>query len=389
MVTATDTSCPSASSCFVVGNVSTLGGPIPGLFEGALVGTNAYLTYVNSTGGVDGKKFRLLSENDSFSCAQNRSDVAALVHQVIAFAGSFSLFDNCGGQVLKANPEVPDVSVTLSNSTNALANNFSANPLVPGWQAGPLLWFQKHYPEAVKHVGTLVADAASSISQWNGQESAMKQEGYHISYETTFGPLDTNFTSEVIAMEQAGVQAVDLSDMNGATAARIVAAMFQQGFHPPLVFSAGPIYSENFVAEAGGPPAADGIYLEQPEALYLGTDAKVVPAVATFLHWVHTVSPGFSPDLYTVYGWASAELLVTALAKAGPDVTQASLMKALRSIDSFDAGGLMAPSDPAQKQPPTCWLLARIVNGQFVRYHMPTTGFRCGTGYLRQQPGGS
>ena len=42
------------SSSIRVANVSTLA--IGGLFKGALVGTEAYANYVNSTGGINGRK---------------------------------------------------------------------------------------------------------------------------------------------------------------------------------------------------------------------------------------------------------------------------------------------------------------------------------------------
>src|SRR5271165_5807518 len=47
-----------------LGNVSIIGGPVPGLFEGAPVGTQAYLDYVNAHGGVDGRKLTLDSYDD-------------------------------------------------------------------------------------------------------------------------------------------------------------------------------------------------------------------------------------------------------------------------------------------------------------------------------------
>jgi len=386
---ATSVSCPTPQSCFTVGNVSTLGGPVPGLFKGALVGTNAYLTYIDSTGGVDGKPVKLLFGDDAFSCAQNEAETRSLVGQVMAFVGSFSLFDNCGGKVVAEHPSLPDVSVSLSSYTNGLPNDFSVDPLVSGADAGPLKWFKKHFPAAIKHVGVLVAEIPSAEFQWTGTKQAMAELGYHVSYYATFGPLDTNFTSQVIAMQHAGVQAVDLSFMDGATASRVVAAMFQQGFKPPLIYSTGIVYSPSFVAQAGGPAAADGIYLAQNQALYLGQDAKAVPAVSDFLHWVGVVAPGFSPDLYTVFGWASAELFVDALKRAGPKPTEQSLTAALKSITSFDADGLIAPADPPAKSPPTCWLLAKIENGNFVRYHMPPTGFRCGSGFIYANGGQS
>ncbi|HWG74688.1 MAG TPA: hypothetical protein VG184_11615, partial [Acidimicrobiales bacterium] len=42
-----------------VGNISTLTGPVPGLFAGAVNGTDAFLAYQNSQGGVFGRQLKL------------------------------------------------------------------------------------------------------------------------------------------------------------------------------------------------------------------------------------------------------------------------------------------------------------------------------------------
>src|SRR6266513_6378075 len=42
-----------------VGNVSVLSGPIPGLFQGAPTGASAFFNYINSQGGVNGRKIAL------------------------------------------------------------------------------------------------------------------------------------------------------------------------------------------------------------------------------------------------------------------------------------------------------------------------------------------
>jgi len=380
-MSATKTVCADAASCFVSANIATIGGIVPGLFKGALVGTDAYLAYQNSLGGLDGRKFKLLSGDDQFSCNLNQSLTQQFLSQVIAFTGSFSLQDNCGGQVLAANPSVPNVSETLNTSTSQLPNTFSPSPLQPGWQLGPLEYYKSKFPEAIKHVGTLVAGVASSEAQAAGQQAAMEHEGYQIVYSRTYGPLETDFTADVIKMQQAGVQAVDLTAIDGSHAARFMQEAHTQGFHPQLVFSGGPIYTADFVSQAGGASVVDGTYLNQTQALYLGGDAGSVPAVSQFLTWVHGLYPGFPTDIFTIYGWTSAALYVQALKNAGPNPTQAGLLAALGQVHSFDADGLLAPSDPAGKQPASCYLLAKIVNGQFVRTDMPASGFRCDAPY--------
>jgi branched-chain amino acid transport system substrate-binding protein len=387
LVNAKTLSCsgPVTSTCINVGNVSTIGGPVPGLFAGGAVGTDAYLSYIDSTeGGVDGHKLALISDDDQFNGQLNTSETQALIPKVLAFAGSFSLEDQDGGAVLAKNPGVPNVSVSLALYTSDLSNTFSVNPLSNGWGLGGLTYFKDHYPNAIKHTALFIAQEASAEASGNYLKDAMVHLGYHIAYQSIYGPLETDFTPEVIAMKDAGVQFLDLSVTDATNAEDLLAEMYQQNFHPQVIESAGPIYVDNFTSKAGGPQVVDGIWLDQGAALYLGGDAKTVPAVNTFDAWVQKVDPGFVPDLYTLYGWASAQLLVQAIKAAGPNITQAGVMSALRNITSFNAGGLMTTANPAGKVPGTCYVLARIVNGVFVRQPpSPKSGFICGASYYR------
>jgi len=173
------------------------------------------------------------------------------------------------------------------------------------------------------------------------------------------------------------VQAVNLTSIDAKHAATFMQEASTQGFHPPLVFSEGPIYTDDFVKQAGGNAVVDGAYLDQEAALYLGGDESEVPAVGTFLKWVHGLYPGFSPDIFTFDGWISAALYVQALKAAGASPTRQSLLEALRQVHAFTADGLQPQSDPGSKQAGSCYLLAKIVNGQFVRTDMLTTGFKC------------
>ena len=347
------------------------------------MGTDAYLSYIDSTeGGVDGRKLVLDSEDDKFNGDDNSSETQSLIGKVLAFAGSFSLEDQDGGVVLSHNPDVPNVSVSLASYTNSLPNTFSVNPLSNGWGTGGLTYFKDHYPTAIKHAALLIAQESSAEASAQGLKAAMLHLGYKVAYQTLYGPLTTDFTPYVLAMKAAGVQFVDLSVTDANNAEHIVSEMNQQGFHPQVIESAGPIYVSNFTQEAGGPQVTDGIYLDQGAALYLGGDAKSVPAVDTFLEWVNRVHPGFTPDLYTLYGWASAQLLVQAIKKTSGTPTSQSVLDTLKTITYFDASGLLAGANPAGKQPGSCWLLAKIENGNFVRVPpSPKSGFICGASY--------
>lgn len=379
--------CPAAltATCATVGNISTISGIIPGLFEGAAVGTDAYFSYLDSTqGGIDGRKIELISEDDKFDGQENLAETQTLIGRVIAFVGSFSLEDQDGGTILAKHPAIPNVSVSLSQSTLDLPNTVSPTPAIGGWQLGPFEYYAQHYPVAIKHVGLLIAQESSAEQQALGLEAAMRHLGYAITYSSLFGPLDTQFETQLLAMQHAGVQFVDLTLMDASDAEHIVEEMHDLGYHPQVIESGGPIYVDNFVQLSGGTANADGIYLNQTDALYLGGDAKSVPEVDTFLSWVQKVHPGFTPDLYTLYGWISGMLFAQGLENAGADPTPADLLQSLKQVRSFDADGLIATSDPGGRQPASCWMLARIVNGIFVRIPpSPKAGFICNAPYYK------
>jgi ABC-type branched-subunit amino acid transport system substrate-binding protein len=368
-----------------VGNISTQTG---GLFLGALVGTRAYADYVNASGGINGRKLVVDGADDGYNDGQkNKALTRADIGSDFALVGGFSLNDGYGGSVLATDPSVPDVTVSLDEATNQLPNTFSPQPADDGWQLGPLVYFQKKYPSDVTHAAALVADEPSAISAWDGEKAAMGHLGYKIPYDAQFAITQTDFTQNVIAMRNDGVKILFIEQMPENYASAVFDALNQQDFHPVVVLGAS-TYSSALIPASGGAAGTDGAYLEQAASLYLGQDTSAIPAVRTFQAWVQKASPGFKPDLYTLYGWVSAELFAQALQKAGKDPSRGSELQALRSISSFTGDNILPTVDPATKTPAECYLIARIVNGAFVRTDDPpvggaTHGYRCDQPYYQ------
>ena len=92
---------------------------------------------INSKGGVNGRKLVVDSKDDAFSGQQNQTDTQGATNSDFAMVGSFSLFDGYGCAALASNTAVPDVSVTLDPGTDALPNDFSAQPLSGQEPSGP------------------------------------------------------------------------------------------------------------------------------------------------------------------------------------------------------------------------------------------------------------
>jgi branched-chain amino acid transport system substrate-binding protein len=359
-----------------VGQVDTLTGPDPGLFEGAKDGTQAYLDYINSKGGVNGRQIELDVGDDGFSGANYKTETAQLVTKDFALVGGFSLFDDSGVASINA-AKIPDITESLSVARSLDQYNYSPDPLVVGGtRLGPFQYYKKEFPGAIKHVGTLYSSYGAAEVQTEADLSAMASLGYHVSYSRVIGLFDSDFTADVLKMRAAGVQMVYIVGMQVSQLADLAKNMAAQGFKPQIFSTNGVGYDSSYIPAAGN--GANGTETDLQSPLFLGEDAKAVPAVALFDKWLKKANPQAHVDTYALYGWAAAELFTQALQGAGKNPTRASLIAQLNKITTFDAGGLTAPGNPAQKVPEKCWIIAKVQNGKWVRASpSPKTGFIC------------
>ncbi|MEY2432889.1 MAG: hypothetical protein QOC92_2614, partial [Acidimicrobiaceae bacterium] len=309
------------------------------------------------------------------------------VSKYFAFVGSFSLFDDCSGEVVKAHPDFPDIHAPLSGLAQSLPNNFPPQPIRAGGATGPLQYIKDKHPNAITKVGSLIGDVTAAKEAWQNLKFVMQSLGYQIAYERIFEPTETDFTADIVQMKTQGVQLLSLSSADVKTMARVESKANQQGWKPEVTLLGAAGYDNTLFTIAGSNDAVEGATLYLPTGMYLGEDRSVNPEIDLFLTWLDRTHPGANVDLFTVYGWVSARLFVQALQAAGAPATRASLIGALQQIDDFDANGMLSPGGPASKRPATCYIMVTIHNGKFQRLDDPETGFRCDGTYVFRQGG--
>jgi ABC-type branched-subunit amino acid transport system substrate-binding protein len=354
-----------------VGNISTLSGPVPGIFQGAVIGAQAVAAYQNAQGGIFGRKIKVDVRDDQFDTGQNRSATIDQLSKVFAFMGSFSLYDDAAaGQIQSSG--IPDVSYSLSKGRREIANNFSVQPAYDGGApTSGFIWFKQHYPDAITAVGAIYGDVPASKASHVAYKAASESVGFKWVYDRGVQPTESDYTADVVRMRQAGVKMVFLIATDDKTTARLAKAMTQQGFKPQ-VFSAN--YMPTIMALGG--ESVEGMLSPSGSALFGGEDSTAVPEVGLMNQWVQKIKPGFKSDVFSTYAWASGRLLFQALQAAGPKPTRASVLAELRKIDKFSANNLLSEAGPATKRPSTCMLMAQVKNGKYVRVE-PATGFFC------------
>ena len=302
-----------------VGQVDDLSSPIPGLFKGAEDGTKAYFAYINSKGGINGRKLILDAQDSTF---QGGAVATATGHQIateFALVGGFSLLDSAEKPLIDL-AHVPDVGFSLSPGLSTDPYLYSPLPNPESYYPLNLFkYLKKTYPQAVKKVGVIWENAtASTTAAENAVEAAMKASGLQIVYDHGVGPFDTNFLPDIIAMKNKGVKMFFSTELPDNYAATLAKQFQQQNFK--AINIEGAAYSSKFLSLAGS--SANNIYIEQGYALYLGQDANTIPAVGLFNKWMKKVDSDPNFEIESVYGWASAELFAQALENAGSPHTR-------------------------------------------------------------------
>lgn len=372
------------SSTVTVGQVDDLTAPLPGLFKGAEDGTQAYFDYINSLGGVNGRKIKLDAQDSGYNPGKVANATQSQIANDFALVGGFSLDDSTETPLVKA-AGMPDVAYPLDPALANLPASFS--PVPNNDNAMPLTIFKllkAKFPQAIKHVGILWAnDTPATQEAEQAFERGARAEGFKIVYDGSFEPSQTTFLPNVLTMKARGVQMFFTQQLPDAYATTVAEEMQQQDFHP--VDIQGDAYSANLVKDGGD--AVNGMYIEIGYVLYLGADADL-PAVKLFTHWMNVADSTANFELQSLFGWAAAQLFVQGLREAGNPPTRAGLEAALDKVTSFSASGLLTTSDPAHNVPGTCVILAQVQNGQIVRVSpTPRTGFYCLPNSLLPAPG--
>jgi ABC-type branched-subunit amino acid transport system substrate-binding protein len=357
---------------------------VPGLFQGADDGLDAWAAWVNANGGIDGRQVKIDHVDDGFNCTTYTNAMRRFSSSAFAVLGNLSLEDTCGKTVLASNPNLLDIqALTLDPTLYPVPNVYTASPTPPGGITTGLQYIKSKYPKDITHAAALVGISAKV----NGKEAQLTAEsiGYHYVYTRNIGDFETNYTSDILRMKNDGVKFVDLTAVSVVNVADFLQQAAQQNFHPDVVYGAV-AYDAKFFKLLGNASLANGVvYAAIPEPLYLGEDRGTVPAVNTFLTWMQRTHGADSADLFAVDAWGAGQLLLQAMKSAGSNISQASVAQAIKSISNFNADGLMGVSNPGQKQGTRCVVMAEVVGGKWKRADPASSGFDC-SGVYHQVP---
>jgi ABC-type branched-subunit amino acid transport system substrate-binding protein len=353
----------------VIGSISTLSGPVPGLGASARAATQAYVAYRNSTGGVCGRKLVLKSVDDGDDNGRNRALVTELGKQALGLAGGLSGGDAGGAEVVGAQ-KIPAVSTAISDAFQNTATVFDINPPFANVNA-VIGKFKYMYDQGVRKAAVVYLGVDQTRSEIQGKQiPQMKAAGIQIVNEQSL-PLSTlSYDSAARGVANSGADYLLFLADAGASAS-MAKSMHDTGYK--LKFAEYlTAYGSNFIDLAGA--AAEGgvswirsLPNEEP---------NTTPEQTAYLKWMAQTAPDAVADTFAADSWAAVKAFVDGLDALKGPISREALLAQLRSVGDYDAGGLHGPFLLGAKRAKGCMIAMRVEGGKWKRV-TPAKGFMC------------
>jgi ABC-type branched-subunit amino acid transport system substrate-binding protein len=370
---ATDTGVTANS--IKIAAIADISGVQRGLFQSAWDAIDALAAFVNSQGGIYGRRLVVDHLDDQTNSAGNRARTAEACEKDFAIVGSMSAFDDGGASVARSCGivDIPAITILPQHSLSPAVH--AAYPNRPDYfPTGPALYIKKHYPGVIKSAGIIWLNAGAASGNAQVRIKAYEKLGFHFIYKQEVQVVEANYAPYVLDMRGRGVKYLTfIGDYQSI--ARLLQAMRQQGWYPQVRDWDSVVYDPRFLSIAG--PAANGSFFYQNTALF--DDVGSNKELQLYLGWLKKVHPSSNPTYFGEYAWSAGRLFVKTALDVGPHLTRKAMNAALEKVHSWSDFGLHGPNDIGRQIAGRCFLYGKIANERFQRMY-PSSGFDCKLG---------
>ena len=363
-----------------VTQLMSLSGPNPGVFQGVADSAKAYVDYVNSLGGVFGRKINITVGDDAYDVVKDQAVCARDIPQSFAIVASVAFGETgCYPQVKSTG--IPWVSQLVFDARLYGLPNVQTSPPNLFGNLEQALEIADHSGTPIKKVWLCNIQAPGIAAQVAPEAKVWESLGVQVLNLNLLPANATNYTAQVEQAKQAGADAVDCFSTPAQVDATIAREMAQQNWNPPIKRGYA-VYDPNFVKLAGAAGKGWSAFVQVP--VLDPTQFLASPGGKLYSTWLQKVNGKSSPTgIDDPEGWTAMEYFVQGLVKAGPDLTWPSVLAALKSIHSFNSNGLSEPFDiGAQASFTGCGAVVED-NGSALVQEIPAVGYQaCGGKYL-------
>lgn len=355
-----------------IGSISSLSGPVPGLGEPAAAAVRAYVEYRNSIGGACGRRIALQAADDGSDTGRYRTILSELDPQVIGFAGGLSLGDDGAADIIEQQ-QIPMIASRSADGVQGQPTVFDLNPPFASTST-PIGKYDYLYAQGAHDVALVYLAVDASRAEAQTQRSLMEASGMQIVQVVELPVATLSFDSAARSVANSGadyVLFIGAMSSNASMARAIADTGYDLQYLEFLEFAYGTGFAE--LAGDAGEGATMWIRTVPNE------EAASNPGTAAFVQWMDQTSPGTDMDPLAAESWIAAKLLIDGLEALPGPITRQALVDHLRSIDRYDADGMLGPIRLGPQLNQGCFIGMRLQGGVWQRL-APSSGFLCSAG---------
>jgi len=317
----------------LIGSCSALEGPSHFLGTETVTGAKAYLDMVNDAGGVDGRKLKLISYDDSYDPAKTESCFNRLMEQKVFALGFFVGTPTAVKYLPMAESnKIPLVGLftgaqTLYVPLRHWVVNVRASYFDETREQMDGLWGKLGY----KKIGVIYPEDPFGATVLEGVKTALKAHGAEPVAVASYQRQTSQVGGAIDTVRRANPEAVVV-----VGPANTVAPILQQSHAKgwkPLFLTVSFVGTDDLIQSAGSD--AEGIVVTQVVPPYYLTESKTV---ALYRRTLRKYYPSAQPNFVSLEGFVDAMVLVEGLKRAGKELTREGLIHGIESIHELDIG---------------------------------------------------
>jgi branched-chain amino acid transport system substrate-binding protein len=329
----------------ITGTSILLGGTVPLTGEAAAFGSvapgaRAYFDYVNSKGGVNGRKIEYRYYDDAYDPAQTVQLTRRLVEQdrVFAIFGSVGTANNLAIRDYLNAQKVPQLFA--ADGSQSIGREHARYP----WTMGFLMSYRgegevygktivRSRPKA--RIAVLYENTELGRDLLTGLARAVAEKGPKIVAREAYEFTGADVTSQMALLKASRADTLMLF-ATPKFFIQAIAATHKLGWKPQVYIASVSIEPTIMgIARFNAPELTKGAlsiaFVKNPNDPVWATD----PTVALYRSIMKRFDPSGKPtDVYNWYGMTVAWTMVDTLRRAGRNLTRASLLRAAQSIDT-------------------------------------------------------
>jgi branched-chain amino acid transport system substrate-binding protein len=347
-----------SKSEIVLGNVGTYSGPFGAQYTQSLHSLQAWATFTNAHGGLNGHQVKIISKDDANNPSTSLQEVKTLVEgdHVAALVDMMTPGTDGAWATYVKSMNVPVVGgLGLDSFWSTNPDFFNTNVDQGAFVAGQI--------SAAKVYGTKLgvftcAELASCKSGIPFFKTLADQVGIGFASVQLIASSAVGYTAQCLALKDEGADVL-VPELDGPTTRRSVDSCAQQGFTPKVVLAASDIDAQTL-----SDVHFNGAVGVTVSPLWYGSSALTAD-------WAAAYKAQFPNDVlngYSTLGWQAGVVLGTALKNAPATVTAQTVLAGLYAQPAKSTyGGWTPPLTYAKGKPTTtspCLWYVGIQGGQ-------------------------